>query len=91
MNVKRIAYLTGVGVVVGTHLWLISATLPEAVKNQPARFHQSCGSGAHCLRVNLKVGKLICEVLGDGLVKQEQCYSGEQSCETSEDEDVPKS
>ncbi len=36
MNVKRIAYLSGVGVVIGTHLWLISATLPEAVKNQHA-------------------------------------------------------
>jgi hypothetical protein len=36
MDTKRVAFLTGVGVVVSTHLWLISASLPDAVKNQHA-------------------------------------------------------
>lgn len=36
MDVKQITFITGVGVVVGTHLWLISASLPDAVKNQHA-------------------------------------------------------
>ena len=36
MDAKRVSFLTGVSVVVGTHLWLISASLPDAVKNQHA-------------------------------------------------------
>lgn len=36
MDSKRVALYSGLTIVVGTHLWLISATLPEAVKNQHA-------------------------------------------------------
>jgi hypothetical protein len=36
MNVKQLSFYTGVSVVTATHLWMLSATLPDAVKNQHA-------------------------------------------------------
>jgi hypothetical protein len=36
MNVKQVSFYAGVGVVAATHLWLFTASLPDAVKNQHA-------------------------------------------------------
>jgi hypothetical protein len=36
MDAKRIAFITGVSIVTGTHLWLLQGTLPEAIKTQHA-------------------------------------------------------
>lgn len=36
MDTKKIAFYSGVGVVVATHLWLVSASLPDSIKNQHA-------------------------------------------------------
>lgn len=36
MDAKQVAFITGVGIVTGTHLWLLQGTLPEAIKTQHA-------------------------------------------------------
>ena len=36
MESKRIAFIAGVSIVTGTHLWLLQGTLPEAIMKQHA-------------------------------------------------------
>jgi len=36
METKRLAFITGVSIVTGTHVWLLQGTLPEAIMKQHA-------------------------------------------------------